>query len=63
MTDRTDLFHPPAKLRTARHSSALRLRLGDIEIEHRSVVAELRDAMANPLEEPEPRRRRGRRRD
>ena len=60
MANGIQALHEPTKLGVSSDYSALRLRLGEVTIEHRPVVAELREAMRKRLEDaecPNPRRR------
>ncbi len=45
----TDLIEFYQATKVVRDNSALRLRLGDLKIEHRPIDAELRDAMQSRL--------------
>jgi len=62
----TDLIEFYQATKVLRDNSALRLRLGDLRIEHKPIDAELREAMENRLAEGAAKgsrkRRRGRKR-
>jgi hypothetical protein len=58
----SDLIEFYQATKVIRDNSALRLRLGDIKIEHRPIDAELREAMQNRIAEADGARSRKRRR-